>query len=154
MQADAIHSIPNATTANSSMDQDAAAHRLNSVRIFAFGGVGFAGTPSQGEVAYNAILSAPKGHAIDLLLHAWQAGTPEAKAYALTGMKHLSDYQFHQLATEARTSKQSVITMHGCIVSKTTLAQIAADLLNTQASRSIDPHGSHNFRQFDLSLRM
>ena len=141
MQAAAIHAIPNATTANSSMEEDAAAHRLQSVHIFAFGGVGFAGIPSQGEVAYHSVLAAPKGRAIELLLHAWNAGTPEAKAYALTGMKALSDYQFQQLAAQARTSKHPVLTMHGCLVSKTTLAQIAADLLATESSGSIEPPG-------------
>src|SRR2546427_821043 len=54
--------------------------QLRSIKCFAFGGVGYAGTTSKGEVAFRAVAASTNG--LQLLTTTLTNGTVEAKLYA------------------------------------------------------------------------
>ena len=76
------------TVAQSAKPADEAVERLVKVEIFAFGGVGYAGTISPGEKDYKAILSRPT--ALANFEHLYSSGNAMAKAYALVGIHNLN----------------------------------------------------------------
>jgi hypothetical protein len=87
--------------------------RLAKVDRFAFGGIGVAGTISQGEKDYKVILSRPSALAdFERLL---STGNVQARAYALGGIRKLDGKVFKELARPLRDSKEEVVTQSGCI---------------------------------------
>lgn len=62
-------------------------HGLAGVGVFAFGGVGIAGVTSQGEKDYRVILS--RSSALAEFEKLFATGNPQAKAYALVGIRAL-----------------------------------------------------------------
>lgn len=96
--------------------------QLAKVTMFAFGGVGFAGAKSAGEMAYGAIMSRPSREA--LLEEVFAIGTAEAKLYALVGLHNLNKARFEVLAAEMRSSKEPVNTAMGCIIYRTTVGAV------------------------------
>lgn len=98
---------------------DEVVQRLAKVEIFAFGGVGYAGTTSAGEKDYKAILSRPT--ALEDFEQLYSSGNIMAKAYALVGIRKLNPAGFRVLAGLLRNSKQEVTTEHGCVVSRASL---------------------------------
>jgi hypothetical protein len=95
---------------------------LAKVKMFAFGGVGFAGATTQGQKDYREVMSRP--NRLEILEQVFETGTPEAKGYALVGISNLDRARFTVLAAPLRSSKQTVQTARGCILFKTTLAAI------------------------------
>lgn len=69
------------SVAQSVQPVDTVVERLTKVEIFAFGGVGYAGTTSPGEKDYKAILSRPT--ALADFEQLYSSGNAMAKAYAL-----------------------------------------------------------------------
>jgi hypothetical protein len=87
---------------------------LSKVDIFAFGGIGYAGTISRGERDYRVILSRASAEAdFERLL---AVGNAQAKAYALVGIHTLDQKRFTQISQPLRDSTEEVITESGCIV--------------------------------------
>jgi hypothetical protein len=105
---------------------EAAFNRLAKVEHFAFGGVGYAGQISQGQKDYEIILSRPSALADFERLYA--AGNPQAKAYALVGIRKINPERFKQLAQPLRDSQENVVTMGGCIVSHETFAGVIRNI--------------------------
>jgi hypothetical protein len=84
--------------------------------------VGFAGTVSQGQKDYEAILLLPSAKAdFEKIL---TSGNPQAKAYALNGICRLDPIRFSVLAEQLRTQTTKVLTAHGCILGMETLGSI------------------------------
>ncbi|MEO8429362.1 MAG: hypothetical protein ABI651_19900 [Verrucomicrobiota bacterium] len=100
--------------------------RLLSARFFAFGGVGFAGTPSEGERAFHTILAS--ANALELFKSALTSTDTRAEAslYALCGIRRLAPEAFvsHARALVARNPK--VRTMSGCIAMEDRASNIVA----------------------------
>jgi glycosyltransferase A (GT-A) superfamily protein (DUF2064 family) len=115
-----------AGTARAAEKADSVADRLAKVEVFAFGGVGFAGVISPGEMDYRLLLSQPSAEAHFERLFA--VGNPQAKGYALVGLRHLNSERFKALAASLRSSKIAVSTMHGCLMRHETMAAILADI--------------------------
>ena len=95
--------------------------QLSKIELYAFGGIGFAGTISQGETLYQAILKRPTATA-DFVKIA-EKGTPEAKMYALHALARLSPDQYRELKKSAKRD-QKVTTMQGCLVSDQTVGDV------------------------------
>ena|SRR5579872_657484 len=114
--------------------------RLVKVHMYAFGGVGFAGTISQGEKDYRAILARPTALADFERLFA--AGTPEAKAYALVGIHALDPDKFEELARSVRDSNLELQTAEGCILSKKRLSSVIDGMKQSSSApkKSPTPH--------------
>ncbi len=87
--------------------------QLLSVRVFAFGGVGYAGTTSEGERAFHAMLASP--NAARLFRAALTNGTSEAQLYALCGLRRLERGAFDRHSARILAANPSVRTMSGCI---------------------------------------
>jgi hypothetical protein len=111
---------------------DDAIKRLASIDVFAFGGIGFAGVISKGETDYKFVLSQPPAVAVAAFEQLYAHGNPQGKAYALAGLKKLDPDRFHELISSIDLSKEKVITMHGCILSREYLRAIAAGMEREQ----------------------
>jgi len=109
-------------------DGQAVLQPLEVAKIFAFGGVGFAGTPSQEELAFKSILALPSDTAKQRLERLYASGNPQAMSYALAGMRKLDRKRYAELIVSARTSDASVHTMSGCIMRNEKLREIANEL--------------------------
>ena len=102
---------------------DSVFDRLSKVEIFAFGPTGYAGAISQGEKDYKMILSRPS--AIADFERFFSAGNPQAKSYALVGIRAIKPNRFKELSSSLRDSKEeNVTTQSGCIVSHKSLGTV------------------------------
>src|SRR3569833_237236 len=90
------------TPAEKPITPDHALDRLNEANVFAFGGIGFGGTISEGETAFRALLArSSAGRDFEA---AFLRGTPQAKAYALVGLRALNPNRFAELASSLQAS--------------------------------------------------
>ena len=87
--------------------------QLLSTKFFAFGGVGIAGTASEGERAFHAI--AASTNALELFTAVLAQGNTEAQLYALCGIRRLAPERFDVLAKAVVVANLKVSTMAGCI---------------------------------------
>ena len=67
-------------------------------------------------------------------------GSPQAKSYALVGIRTTNPHRFKDLASSLRSSKESVSTEGGCIISHETIGGVlkrieARDYLAGKSSR-------------------
>ena len=88
--------------------------QLLAVRCFAFGGVGYAGVTSGGEIAYRAI--AGSTNAVALFSATLTNGNVQAKLYGLCGIREFAPGTFESLAEPLRIANPKVETMRGCVV--------------------------------------
>jgi hypothetical protein len=105
-----------------------ASKRIAGTPYFAFGGVGYAGPTSKGEIDFQVLLAQPTEVALLSFEKLYATGNTEAKAYALAGIRELNPEEFNQLVESAQNSKQQVTTMEGCFLMHRMLTEIAADL--------------------------
>jgi hypothetical protein len=85
---------------------------LGKATLFAFGGVGYAGTISPGEKLYRKVLESPQALLYFRMIVV--QGTPEAKLYALCGIHTLDKERFEGHATSLKKADPTVTTMSGC----------------------------------------
>jgi len=109
---------------------EAAAARLAKAHIFAIGGVGFAGTTSDEEKDFRLIVG--DDHASDVFGTLYESGNNQAKAYALLGLYLVNAGRFRDIYDSLSTSKEELLLMRGCIVSKEKLSVIAKRIDNGQ----------------------
>lgn len=107
---------------------DAAVNRLSTVERFAFGGVGYAGVTSKGEIDFKFVLAQPKPTALNAFERLYAVGNPQGKSYALSGLKRLAPERFAQLAATLSKSTEEVEVMRGCIVSHEPLPKVAKQI--------------------------
>ena len=69
---------------------------LTQIQLFAFGGIGVAGTTSAGELLYRQVLASEQAEAQFLALV--KNGTPAAKCYALVGLRAKNRAAFEEQA--------------------------------------------------------
>jgi len=113
------------SVAHSQTEPSDALQRLSSVKIFAFGGTGFAGRTSQGEKDFRIIVSQPRQVALENFEAIYNHGTPEAKSYALAGIRKIDAQRFKALLQSSHSSKEKVHTMEGCIVEDRAFIEVA-----------------------------
>jgi hypothetical protein len=116
------------TLAAAQQSVPAALLQIASVDIFAFGGVGFSGKTSTGEAEFKTILKQPPAKALADFESLYATGNPQAKAYALAGIRRLAPARFIGLRRSLAGSNIKVEIEQGCIVSEQSLRDIAADL--------------------------
>ena len=101
---------------------DSIFNRLAKVDRFAFGPTGYAAVISQGEKDYKSVLSRPS--AIEAFERLYSVGNPQAKCYALVGIRKLNPSRFKHLSDSLRNSRDEVLTQSGCIVYHESFAAI------------------------------
>jgi len=92
---------------------DEAYQQLLFTKFFAFGGVGFAGTTSEGERAFHAI--AASTNALELFTTVLAQGNAQSRLYALCGIRRLAPEKFNVLAKPIVVANPKVSTMAGCV---------------------------------------
>jgi hypothetical protein len=95
-------------------DADRAYEILLEVHIFVFGGVGFAGSISEGEKAFRTVLASTK--ALSLFRKTVAKGSNEAKLYAICGIRHLDKRSFDGASKALVVANPEITTMAGCFV--------------------------------------
>ncbi len=98
---------------------------MTNTGVFAFGGVGFIGKISQGEIDFRAIQSQPDAVALASFETIYARGDPAAKSYALAGIRQLDGARFKELLRTLDGSQETVFTMEGCIMERHRLTDIA-----------------------------
>ena len=107
---------------------DAAVKRLSSVDRFAFGGVGYAGVISKGEIDFKFVISQPRPAALTAFEKLYATGNLQGKSYALTGIKKLNPQRFKELLASAGISTDQAEVMRGCIISHESLRDVAKQI--------------------------
>ena len=95
---------------------------MTKVDTFAFGGIGFALAISKGETDYRIILSSPSAAAD--FERVFALGNPQAKAYALVGLRQTNAKRFTELATSLQASTTAVRFGRGCDIYELPLSEI------------------------------
>jgi hypothetical protein len=122
-----------AVASNSQESTDPAFDRLAKVNRFAFGGIGIAGTTSQGEKDYKLILSRPT--ALADFERLFSVGSGEARCYALVGIRELDLDRFKELSRYLYDSKEKVVTQAGCVQGRELLSTVLKQIEAGQYSK-------------------
>jgi hypothetical protein len=97
--------------------------RLAKVTTFAFGGIGYAGTMSEGEAAFRQVWKQSDAARHFRLIFLWS--TPEARCYALTALQILDPAEFKKCAEEFRQNPpERIQTMSGCLMNEESAQQV------------------------------
>ena len=96
---------------------------LAEVEEFAFGGIGVAGTQSQGERLFRDLMG--RDEAVISFKKILSNGTAAAKLYSLCGIRLLSEKDFATAAEPFLKSDEMVTTIGGCMISKQRVADVA-----------------------------
>jgi len=103
-------------------------HSLSEARIFALGGVGFAGQIPQELQLFRAIMVLKPDKAAQELERLYSDGNPQAMSYALVGMRKIDHKRYRELLALTRASDVTVRTMWGCIVLDEKIRTVANEL--------------------------
>lgn len=99
---------------------------LKSVPQFAFGGIGVAGTTSEGELAFRALLKMPGAERefVKIL----QSGNFEGKCYALVALRSLNPTRYAEKVATYQDKKVEVTTVGGCIVAVLPMSSVVSNI--------------------------
>jgi hypothetical protein len=92
--------------------------------LFAFGGVGFIGKVSQGEIDFRAIQSQPAAVALASFETVYATGDTAAQIYALAGIRQLDKVRFKELYRTFDRSGETVLVAEGCIFERRRVGEI------------------------------
>jgi hypothetical protein len=99
---------------------------LRSVSHFAFGGVGAAGTVSEGEVAFREVLK--RASAKEDFSAVLKSGTPQAKCYALVALRSLDPQIYSVHIEKFKKDKTDVTTIGGCIIMVLPMSSVVGNI--------------------------
>jgi hypothetical protein len=102
--------------------------RLASVRTFAIGPVGYAGVTSKGEIDFKFVLSQSAPVALAAFEKLYANGNPQAKSYALAGIRKLSPSRYKELLAIAGAATDEVEVMRGCVITHEPLQKVAKEI--------------------------
>lgn len=103
-----------------------AVKRLETARMFAFGGVGAAGITTEEEVAFRAVLDSKTAEAD--FLRVLERGNGPGKCYALVGLRQKNRAAFTERVERLAKEKSEVETAAGCMLSKQPMYSIVANI--------------------------
>jgi hypothetical protein len=99
---------------------------VKEAKQFAIGGVGYAGTISPAELAFRDVLAGPD--ALARCQSLVKEATAEGRLYGLLGLKRLDAKAYEAAAPAFQKNDAKVSSASGCIVFKTTVAEIAKNI--------------------------
>jgi hypothetical protein len=103
----------------------AAVKSISNAGVFAFGGVGFIGKTSQGELDFRVIESQPSAVALADFEKVYAEGGAASKSYALVAIRQLDRTRSNELLRSLKGSQDKVFIMQGCILQTENLGDIA-----------------------------
>jgi len=100
--------------------------QLASIHDFAFGGIGYAGTTSEGEILFKEIYTSDSAEKQfrDLL----KTGNIQAKCYALVALRNLNPKFYKSQIDQFKKSKKSVSTIGGCMIMVLPMYSVSANI--------------------------
>ncbi|MGJ8641089.1 MAG: hypothetical protein ACSHYA_16990 [Opitutaceae bacterium] len=106
------------------------------VFCFAFGGVGFAGSTSEGETLFFEALHSDDPKAA---FHAWyEKGNNSEKAYCMIGFYYFDQPEYLRLKEKYQGQRIMIPTMMGCIGSSITLNELTNKIESDTYKRHIE----------------
>ncbi len=99
---------------------------LSSIHDFAFGGIGVAGTTSEGEVVFREIYNRPS--AKDDFLKLLNSGDPQARCYALVALRGLSPQIYSSEIEKYKKDKTKVTTIGGCMIAVFPMSSVVSNI--------------------------
>jgi len=112
---------------------DSSARDLAEAKLFAFGGVGVAGTISEGERNLRTVVQQPD--ASQQLQAMLPKATPAGKLYILVGLRRCDRATYQKVFDSLAPSNNPVEVAHGCMITRETFRQLLSDI---QAGRYDD----------------
>jgi hypothetical protein len=102
--------------------------QLASIHDFAFGGIGYAGTTSEGEILFRRIYTSESAEKQfrDLL----KDGNIQAKCYALVALRKLDPKFYKTQIDQFKKSKKSVSTIGGCMIMVLPMCSVSVNIDN------------------------
>jgi hypothetical protein len=86
------------------------------VDLFAFGGTGYLGKISPGEIDFKFVLRQPPPVALAAFESLYVNGNPQGKSYALSGIRELNPTRFKELLVGTQKTTESVVVGRGCFL--------------------------------------
>ena len=112
-------------TSASPVEADAGA-ALQKTGMFALGGIGVAGTMSEGERALREMLKEPDATArLEKLV---SSGSPARKLYALLGLRIRDRAAYERALEKCRTLDAKVETARGCMISQESFRDLLKEI--------------------------
>jgi hypothetical protein len=102
--------------------------KMLDAKTFAFGGVGFAGTTSGGELGFRQVLSGPEPE--KRFEDAYADATSEGRLYVLCGLRATHSSAFDRYVANLRSETNQVMTMSGCIGSLEPIKAVVQRIVN------------------------
>ena len=106
--------------------ENAAAHDLAAAKMFAFGGIGVAGTMSEGERNLRAVLQQPD--ASQQLQGAVAHATPAGKLYILVGLRRCDHAAYQKVFDSLGRPNDDVEIARGCMISREPFRQLLSEI--------------------------
>lgn len=103
-----------------------ACENLISIKLFALGGVGYAGSISEGEKCFRLLTGATNGLAMFKMV--LTNGTPEAQMYALAGIRLMAPKDFDDCAAPVIAANKNVNEMEACFASVETASNVVSKI--------------------------
>ena len=100
--------------------------KLASIHDFAFGGIGVAGTISEGEVAFKEVLARPTAEADFVAL--LDSGNAQARCYALAALHVINPKTYAARVKSFERDKTTVSTIGGCIIMVLPMSSVVATI--------------------------
>jgi hypothetical protein len=98
---------------------------VKSAKIFAIGGIGYAGIITKEETAFNALCKAPD--AANQFCRLLREATIEGQIYALLGLRQLGAPDYKVQLDRYRKSRGNVNTGSGCEIGRDKVSYIATE---------------------------
>jgi hypothetical protein len=116
--------------------------KISFIKEFAFGGIGFGGTTSNGEKIFQNIFSSSDPLSGFKKLYAEAEGNNEAQMYAMVAFYYLDKKEFERLKAECKGKKIQISCMMGCCGSQQSLDELIVQVEN----RNYDAYVPEKFR--------
>jgi hypothetical protein len=108
---------------------------LRTISTFALGGVGYAGTMSEGERALRQMLKEPE--ALSRLEKMIANATPAGKLYCLLGLRKLDPPAYTRAVESCRSIDAKVETARGCIIGQEAFRDVVKEIESGQYDASL-----------------
>jgi hypothetical protein len=117
---------------------------LQKTGMFALGGIGVAGTMSEGERALREMLKEPDATArLEKLV---SSGSPAGKLYALLGLRIRDRAAYERALEKCRTLDGKIETARGCIISQESFRDLLKEIERGQYDNFLDRKWPENAR--------
>jgi hypothetical protein len=107
-------------------EEVAAVSGLAHTQLFAIGGIGVAGSMSEGERDLRTVLDQPNAAAV--LREILSRATPVGQLYALLGLRLRDRAAYEQVLPALRKRSDMISTARGCILTKEEMANIIREI--------------------------